>query len=142
MFMSWIRSMLGPFNAVLDYFIEYPERLTILLLIWAVVYYAGYLQLKRIESRTKALILRESSAHLKTQPGASAQELYKAVYPLWTAEFKTWKYLYIPHRWDLWPVRPTVKNVTAKLALTTEWLAALLENNEISLQPASNASPD
>lgn len=142
MFISWIRSMLGPFNAVLDYFTEHPERLTILLAIWAVVYYLGYVQLKLIEAKTKKLVLRESSARLKTHPGASAKELYEAIYPQWAAEFKTWKYWYIPHRWDLWPVRPTEKNVNAKLVLTAEWLATLLEKNGISLQTSSDAGPD
>ena len=140
MLINWIRSNLGPLSAVLDYFSQNPERLTILLAIWAAVYYLGYLQLKRIEAKTKALVLLECSNRLKTHPGASAQELYEAVYPLWAAEFKTWKYWYIPHRLDLWPVRPTEKNVNAKLALTTEWLASLLEKNGITLQPARNTS--
>jgi len=142
MFMGWIRSMLGPFNAVLDYFSKYPEQLTFLLAIWAVVYYAGYLQLKRIEAKTKALVLRESSARLRKQPGTSAQEMYEAVYPLWAAEFKSWKYWYIPHRWDLWPVKPTEENVSDKLPFTTEWLAALLEKNGVSLQPAGTPAPE
>ena len=134
--------MLGPFNAVLDYFGEHPEQLTILLVIWAVVYFTGYLQLKRIEAKTKKLVLLESSACLQTHPGASTQELYEVVYPLWAAEFKTWKYWYIPHRWDLWPVRPTEKNVNAKLALTVEWLGTFLEKNGVSLHSASNSGPD
>lgn len=132
MLIGWIRAMLGPFNAVLDYFSAHPEALTALLAIWAGVYYIGYLQLKRIEAKTRTLVLKESRLRLQARPGASAQELFEAIYPLWVAEFQGWRFLYIPHRWDLWPVRPTEKNVTAKLALNPEWVADLLAKNGIA----------
>jgi hypothetical protein len=136
MFMSWIRSMLGPFNAVLDFFSAHPEALTAILVVWAAIYYAGYLQLKHIEAKTRRLVLEESRTRLQAQPGASARELFESVYPRWASEFKSWKYLYIPHRWELWPVRPTETNVRVKLSLSPDWVADLLAKNGITVATA------
>jgi len=70
--MSWLRSTLGPFVAVLDYFSANPETLSLILLIWALIYFSGLLQLKRIESKTASLVLEHSLPLLQANPQLSA----------------------------------------------------------------------
>lgn len=133
MFMAWLRSMLGPFTVVLDYFSENPGRLSIILVAWASIYFLGLLQLKRIESKTIALVLQESAAHLKQRPDLSSADLYQAIYPLWRLEFTEWKYWFIPHKHDMWPVRVTLDNVLAKIPISPEWIESVLAKNGINL---------
>ena len=131
MFMAWIRSMLGPFTAVLDYFYIYPERLSLILLAWGLVYFTGLLQLKRIEAKTAALVLHHSRPLLQADPQLSAADLYQRLYPLWSAELKNWKYVFIPHKHDLWPVRVTLEHVLEKIPFSSDWISKILARDGI-----------
>jgi hypothetical protein len=118
--------MLGPFNAVLDYFIAHPNTLTLLLTLWLCMYGLGRYQLKRIEAKSTAWLLTRSRALLIADPGLTPPDLYQQLYPLWTEEFKKWRYVYIPNKYDLWPVPASLKNVQAKMPFSVDWIAKVL----------------
>jgi hypothetical protein len=125
--------MLGPFAAVLDYFSANPETLSLILLIWAVIYFLGLVQLKRIESKTTSLVLEHSLPLLQAEPELTPVDLYERIYPVWITELKGWKYLFIPHKHDLWPVSVTLEHVLAKIPFSSEWISKILTKNGIEL---------
>jgi hypothetical protein len=134
MIIAIIRSMLGPFNAVLDYFAANPSLLLYILTAWASVYLAGAIQLRNIETKTSAMLVRFSKSLGHQSEGLSASEIYQKFYPLWLEELKTWKYWFIPHKHDLWPVRITPERVVGKLLLSPEWVGKTLKKNGLALE--------
>ena len=133
MLIAFIRSMLGPFNAVLDYFAEHPSALLYILTAWAGLYLAGAVQLRRIETKTVTFLLGYSQSIGAQTAGLSASEIYKKFYPLWLEELDRWNYWFIPHKHDLWPVRITPDRVAAKIPLSPEWVVKTLKKHGLAL---------
>jgi hypothetical protein len=133
MFMTWLRSMLGPFTIVLDYFSAHPGTLTLILGTWASVYFAGLMQLKYIESKTTSLVLENSRHMLTKDPNLTPTDLYKQIYPIWVAEMKNWRVLFIPHENDLWPVSVTKEHILTKLHFSPDWISKTLEKDGITV---------
>jgi hypothetical protein len=133
MILEIIRSMLGPFNAVLDFFSAHPGYLMYLLTAWAGLYLAGTVQLRRIEARTIALLIRYSQSPGAQADRVSAVELYRQFYPVWRQELEQWNYWFIPHQNDLWPVRVSPERVAAKIPLSPDWLEKTLNKHGMVL---------
>ena len=137
MIMGWIRSMLGPFVVVLDFFSAHPELLTAILVLWMLIYAAGLIQLKLIERRTVRLVVDRSQRLVAANPQISLADLRAKLLPLWLEEMKNWNFLFIPHKFDFWPVPVTPKNLQVKLPLSPEWLLKVLNTNGIILPGAA-----
>jgi len=131
--MAWIRSMLGPLVVVMDFFSAHPEILTGILTVWMGFYAAGHYQMKAIEKRTIRLVLERGRLLISADPQISLVDLRARILPIWLDEMKEWKYWFIPHKFDFYPVRVTPENVQAKLDMTQEWLATILKKNDIIL---------
>lgn len=128
MIMHAIRFMLGPFTVVLDFLTTHPLLTSAILGTWGIIYYAGRVQLKIIEAKTIRLLVFHSRELLKDQV-ISASDLYSKIYPVWVEELKSWGYLFIPHKHDLWPVPVTVENVLIKIPVSPQWISAILDKN-------------
>jgi hypothetical protein len=133
MIMSWIRSMLGPFVVIMDFFSAHPEILTAILTLWMALYVAGRIQLKLIEQRTVRLVVDRSRRLVAANPQISLADLRAYIVPVWLEEIVKWNILFIPHKFDFWPVPVTPKNVQVKLPLSPEWLTNVLKTNGIIL---------
>ena len=133
MIMSWIRSMLGPFVVIMDFFSAHPEILTAILTLWMALYVAGRIQLKLIEQRTVRLVVDRSRRLVAANPQISLADLRAYIVPVWLEEVVKWNILFIPHKFDFWPVPVTPKNVQVKLPLSPEWLTNVLKTNGIIL---------
>ena len=133
MIMSWIRSMLGPFVVIMDFFSAHPEILTAILTLWMALYVAGRIQLKLIEQRTVRLVVDRSRRLVAANPQISLADLRAYIVPVWLEEIVKWNILFIPHTFDFWPVPVTPKNVQVKLPLSPEWLTNVLKTNGIIL---------
>jgi hypothetical protein len=120
MFYQILRSFLGPFAWILDYFSTRTEWITAFFSLYLVTYGLGMLQLSGIRKRTHSLIEEQGNKWLLLHPEATKQDLYDYFYPLWEAELRKWRYLFIPNKNDLWPVSVTPQHVNAKLKLTPE----------------------
>ena len=131
--MSWIRSMLGPFVVIMDFFSAHPEILTAILTLWMALYVAGRIQLKLIEQRTVRLVVDRSRRLVAANPQISLADLRAYIVPVWLEEIVKWNILFIPHKFDFWPVPVTPKNVQVKLPLSPEWLTNVLKTNGIIL---------
>ena len=140
MIMAWIRGNLGPLAAITDFFAAHPEIMTAILALWMVFYAAGRIQVKLIERRTALLVVERSRRLLAVDPQLTLAELREKILPAWLEELKNWKYFFVPHKYDFWPVPATPKNVQVKLPLSTEWLAKILKANGILL-PGAVADP-
>jgi hypothetical protein len=133
MVMAWIRSSLGPFVVIMDFFAAHPEILTGILTFWMVFYAAGHYQMKAIERRTIRFVLERSRILVAANPQITLADLRARIIPPWLEEMKEWHFWFIPHKFDFYPVRVTPTTVQAKLPLSPEWLATVLMTNGIAL---------
>jgi hypothetical protein len=124
--------MLGPFTVVLDFLTAHPLLTSAILATWGIIYYAGRVQLKIIEAKTIKLIVSHCRILLVKDSGISATDLYSKIFPIWVQELKTWQYLFIPNKYDLWPVPVTVENVLVKIPISPRWISAILDKMQIS----------
>jgi hypothetical protein len=129
--------MLGPFVVIMDFFAAHPEFLTAILALWMLFYAAGLIQLKLIERRTARLVIDRSLRLVAANPQISLADLRANILPAWLDEINKWNFLFIPHKFDFWPVPVTPKNVQVKLPLSPEWLAKVLNTNGIILPGAA-----
>jgi hypothetical protein len=127
-----VRSMLGRAgSAAMDWLIGHPIFTTAVLGLALAAYLLGRLQLTRIERRTAALVLDMSREWLRKKPNLTASGLYRRIYPVWSQSVSGWAW-FIPHRWELWPVRVRPETVQRKLALSPQWIAELLARHGLS----------
>jgi hypothetical protein len=140
MIMGWIRSMLGPLAVIMDFFSAHPEILTAILAVWMLIYAIGRIQLALIQQKTARLVVELSRSLVAANPQVSLADLREQLLPPWLEELKTWKYLFIPHKYDFWPVPASVKNVQIKFPMPPDWLNRVLKTNGILLQGAPPAA--
>jgi len=145
MFYQILRSFLGPFANVLDFFATRTEWITAFFILYLGMYGIGLIQLNGIRKRTRQLMQAFCKQWLENHPRASDQELFKRFYPAWETEFRTWRYFFIPNKHDLWPVTVTVENVLTKMPLSPEYVHNVLA--EIGLrepleEPKIKPKPD
>ncbi len=134
MIMAWIRSMLGPFGVIMDFFAAHPEILTAILAVWMLLYVAGRIQLKLIEQRTAQLVIERTRRLIAADPAISFAALREKILPEWQEACQGWNYKFVPHKFEFWPVPATPKNVLVKLPLGPEWFATVLKTNGINLK--------
>jgi hypothetical protein len=134
--MAVIRTLLGPFTVVLDYFSANPGQLIHLLTVWALIYLAGAIQLKQIEARSAELLLNKWGS-IAEKSELTEEEIYKWFYRLWLDEFTKWKYWFIPHRTDLFPVKATPDRAANKIPLSSDWVFKTLNKNGIAIKTAA-----
>lgn len=127
MFYQILRSFLGPFTIILDFFATRPEWVTVFFSLYLGLYALGRLQLFGIRKRTHQLIEERCKEWLAAQPKASAKELYRRFYPIWETELSKWRYFFILNKYDLLPVSVTPKHVLVKIPLSPEYLHQYLE---------------
>ncbi len=140
MIMSWLRSMLGPLAAVIDFFSAHPEIITIVLAIWMIFYIAGRIQLSRIRQKTVALVVEQGRRELALDPSISLVALREKLLARWQAEFAGWRYLFVPHKYEFWPVKASPKNVLVKMPFSPQWLHDELGRAGLNL-PEPEAAP-
>lgn len=122
MFYQILRSFLGPFTIVLDFFATRTEWVTAFFTLYLGLYALGRLQLFGIQKRTHQLIEERCKEWLAVQPKASDKELFRRFYPIWEAELGKMRYFFILNKHDLWPVSVTPKHVLVKIPLSPEYL--------------------
>jgi len=132
MIISWVRTMLGPLSAILDWFSAHPGIITAVLVVWFALYIAGRIQLSRIRQRTAALVVEQSRHELAFDPSISLAALREKLLARWQAEFAGWRYLFVPHKYEFWPVKATPGNVLVKMPFTPEWLHELLTKASVA----------
>lgn len=128
MFYQMIRSFLGPFVVILDFFSTRPEWLAVIFGAYLLMYAAGKLQLKDIKQRTHRLIEERCKKWLAERPETSDEQLFKYFYPIWENELSKLRYLFILNRHDLWPVSVTPQHILEKIPLSADYLRKYLHN--------------
>jgi hypothetical protein len=128
MFFQILRSLLGPFVVILDFFILNPEILGIIISLYLITLGLGRLQIKRITSRTVELIIEKCSAWLKETPTLTGKQLFDRFYPVWVEGLKKFRFPLIMNKHDLWAVTVTPEHVLIKLPLSPEYINQTLIN--------------
>ncbi len=126
MIISWVRTMLGPLSAILDWFSAHPGLITGILVVWLVLYVAGRIQLSRIRQRSAALVVAQSQHELAFDPSISLAVLRDRLLAQWQAEYAGWRFWFVPHKYEFWPVKATPRNVLVKMPFSPEWLHEVL----------------
>lgn len=133
MILQFIRGMLGDLGRpLLDFMLENPSIVTILLAGWLAFFAAGRAQLHRIRRRTEDLVIEEAAKLVREKPHITSRGLYKRIYPIWAQAVRHWAF-FVPHRLDLWPVPVTPEAVQQKLPFSPEWISELLRHCRITL---------
>lgn len=138
MFLAFIKSMLGDLGRpVLDFMLDNPSLVTVILAVWMGVFVAGRLQLGRIERKSVELVLAMGQEMIAKKPHITARGLYKRIYPRWCKALRGWGW-FIPHRLDLWPVPVKPETVQQKLPFSPQWIADVLHQHNIKLEENGN----
>lgn len=90
-------------RAAIEWMLANPAIVGAALLIWMGLLFGGKVQFKRIESRTGSLVLEMARQYLEEDPLLRADQLYDRLYPQWCQMVRR-SALFIPHRWELWPL--------------------------------------
>ena len=134
MFLAFIKSMLGSLGRpVLDFILDNPSFVTVILAVWLGVFAAGRLQLRRIEHKSVELVLEMGQELIAKKPHITARGLYKRIYPRWCEAVRGWAW-FVPHRLDLWPVPVRPETVQQKLPFSPQWIAEVLRQHDIRLE--------
>jgi hypothetical protein len=126
MFLQILRSFLGPFTVILDFFATRTELLTLLFCGYLCMFAAGSFQLSNIKKRTHMLIEEHCRAWLEIHSKATDHDLFAFFYPIWEAELKRMGAVFILNKFDLWPVPVTPNNVLVKIPLSPIYLRQYL----------------
>ena len=117
-----ISDFLGPFVVILQFFKTRPEWITIIFAAYLLVYALGVYQLRKIRERTHQLIEEKYGEWLLSEPSISKKNLFERFFPIWEADLKNMRLLYVMNKHDLWPVRFKTKNVLIKLPLDQDYI--------------------
>lgn len=128
-----LHAMIGDWGlAVINWTTNNPGWIVAGFSAWATIFALGKLQLKSIRTKTETWTL-ESSRHILTQsPGIPLQKLYDQLYPEWVKNLRGTA-VFIPHRWEIWPVPATPRFVKDRIDFSAEWLGGFLWANGIKL---------
>jgi hypothetical protein len=108
-------------RTAIEWMLANPAIVGAALLMWIVTLLSGKAQLRRIKSRTGLLVLEMARQSLEEEPRPGVDQLYDRLYPQWCQMVRR-SALFIPHRWELWPLPATPSIVRGRIDFTPEWL--------------------
>ena len=134
MFQELLYAMIGSWGrAVIEWALANPVQVGMACAAWLIVIGASKLQLKWIKDRTETLMLTTARGVLEANPRLPVDKLFDQLYPVWV-EMVRKTALFIPHRWEVWPVPATPERVAGRLDFTPEWLGQHLLANGIEVR--------
>lgn len=140
MFQEILYSIVGSWGrAAIQWMLANPSIVGVVLLVWMGMLFLGKVQLKRIESRTSSLVLEVSRQYLREDPLLRADQLYGRLYPQWSQMVRS-SALFIPHRWELWPLPATPSIVRERIDFTPEWLSQYLRTHGFDVRAPKGKS--
>jgi hypothetical protein len=125
-----ISDFLGPFVVILQYTKTRPWLITVVFAAYLLTYGLGIYQLRGIRKKTYELISEKYNEWKGLEPNLSDKVFIERFMPLWEAKLKEMRYLYIMNKFDLWPVRITLKNVMVKFPLDIDTIREYLTQKE------------
>jgi hypothetical protein len=133
MFQELLYTLIGSWGrAVIEWALANPVQVGLACGAWLIIIGASKLQLKWIKDRTESLMLTTASGFLEVNPRLPVDKLFDQVYPVWS-EMVRKTALFIPHRWEVWPVPATPERVAGRLDFTPEWLGQHLLANGVEV---------
>lgn len=129
-------AMIGSWGrAVIRWALDNPYPVGGFLTLWMMLFLAGNWQLSRIKERTKAISLKEARRLLEHEPDIRVKQFYDQLKPDWERMVRS-SALFIPHRWELWPMPASPHRVEQRIDFTPEWLGEFLWLNEVKMRGA------
>ena len=134
MFQELLYTLIGSWGrAVIEWALANPVQVGLACGAWLIIIGASKLQLKWIKDRTESLMLTTASGLLEVNPRLPVDKLFDQVYPVWSDMVRKTA-LFIPHRWEVWPVPATPERVAGRLDFTPEWLGQHLLANGVEVR--------
>ncbi len=124
-------------RAVLEWISANPAPAGIFLLVWIALVLSGKRQLGVIEARTGPLVVEGARKALEENPNLTPGQLYTQIYPHW-CQMARRSALFIPHRWELWPLPASPSIIRDRIGFTPQWLAHHLAIHGILVDDASS----
>lgn len=133
MILEIIYTILGPWSRT---FIEWtsanPLPISAFFIALLAFFAAGKWQLKRIEDRTKSMVIEAGREALGENPQITAKELFEKLLPEWEKMLRETAW-FIPHRLELWPIPAAPQTVSERINFNSEWLSQYLWENGINI---------
>jgi len=137
MFQELLYAMIGSWGrAVIKWALANPVLVGLACGAWLAVIGASMLQLKWARERTAEMSLRIARGLLDQEPMLQIDRLYQRLYPAWSDMVRKTIY-FIPHRWEIWPVRATPERVAKRLEFSPQWLGTFLWENGLEVRGAT-----
>lgn len=131
MFQELLYAILGPWGrAVIEWLLDHPAVLGSILSVWLLLMLWSERSLRKVQSRTSALVLDGAREALVKDPDLSAGRIYDQLYPQWCDMVRKTATI-IPHRWELWPLPATPSTVRDRIGFTPLWLWNHLVTNGV-----------
>lgn len=129
-------AMIGSWGrAVIGWALENPTPVGAFFTVWLVLFAASQWQLNRIKERTNILAIEQAQKQLGDNPSITVKQFYEALRPAWEQMVRA-SALFIPHRWELWPLPATPGIVEQRIDFSEEWLGEFLWLEEIKMRGA------
>jgi hypothetical protein len=122
-------------EAAIKWMLANPLIVGAALLMWMGSLAAGKYQVQRLKSRTESLVLEAAQQWRAAGRGLGAKDLYRNLYPEWSAMVRH-SALFIPHRWELWPVPASPTRVEERIGFSPEWIHDFLTEQGFSVHGA------
>ena len=137
MFQEILYAMIGSWGrAVVEWALANPVTIGMACGAWLALIGSSMLQLKWIKDRTAEMAIHSARAVLEKEPQLPITKLYERFYPIWSEMVRKTAF-FIPHRWEIWPVRATPERVAERMEFSPEWLGAFLWENGIQVRGAA-----
>jgi hypothetical protein len=134
MILEMIYTMLGPWSRpFIAWTIANPLPIGTFFTALLAFFAAGKWQLKRIDDRTKSMVIEGGRKALGENPQITAKELFEKLHPEWEMMLRETA-LFIPHRFELWPVPAAPQTVSERINFNSEWLGQYLWENGIKIR--------
>jgi hypothetical protein len=125
--------MIGSWGrAVIGWALNNPGIVSTFFAVWLALFATSNWQLNRIKSKTHKLVLKEAEKILEQKPNINIKDFYESLHPIWRGMVKD-SALFIPHRWELWPMPATPNRVQKRIDFTPEWLGEFLWMEEVKM---------
>lgn len=137
MFQEMLYALIGSWGrAIIKWALANPIPVGMACGAWLAVIGASMLQLKWAKDRTAEMSLHLARSVLEKEPVLQINQLYERLYPIWAEMIRKTTY-FIPHRWEIWPIRATPERVAERLEFSPEWLGTYLWEKGIEVRGAS-----
>lgn len=105
-----------------------PETSLIVFSVWLIVFLSGKMQLRLIEKISINFVLQKYEELISQNRKIRLGQFFNAISENWEPEVRR-KVLFVPHRFELWPMPASPKYLAKRLPFSENWVGKVLVEN-------------